>query len=226
MGCDIGRVIPSKVEPPRPKLNVTQIMHDWAVDTDPDWVRNLAFDLGVTFESLVALGATWCHEKNAWAFPMYDGWGEPIGIRLRASDGKKFAYPGSRNGLFIPNTKPQSVVWITEGPTSCSAALSLGLFSISRPSCSGSLDQIPIACKRLGVQRAVIIADNDLDKQRPDGTTWNPGVDSTQKLSELMKIPSCTFVPCAKDLRDFLKLGGTRELIEATIRNLIWRQPK
>jgi hypothetical protein len=208
-----------------PKLNVTKLMSEWMYKTKAEWIGNLASDLGVSYGSLISLGCAWCQECKAWAFQMVNGYGEPVGIRLRKSNGKKFAYPGSHNGLFIPHMQPQSTAWITEGPTSAAAAITLGLYPISRPSCNGSLAEVGIACKRLGVRRAIIVADNDEDKLRPDDTTYNPGVDSSEALQNMLPIPSVIWVPPAKDIRVFLQLGGTAEIIHSTIRNLIWKQP-
>jgi len=220
---ETSRVQPVTQEKVKAKLNVTELMREWKSNTLPEWIDQLATELGVSRVSLVALGVAWAAEHRAWAFPMFDGYGEPIGIRLRTIEGRKLAVAGSRNGLFIPEMPAARTAWITEGPTSAAAAITLGLFPVSRPSCSGSLGDVPIACRRLGIQRAVIVADNDRDKSMPNGSTWNPGVGSTVKLAEIMKIPTCVYVPPAKDIRDFLRLGGTAEMIHATVKNLVWR---
>ena len=208
-------VPPIKPEPPKPKLNVTELMAGWRKRTEPDWIRNLAFELGVTYQSLTALGVAWCHEWKSWAFPMFSGWGEPIGIRLRASDGSKFAYRGSHNGIFLPKMEPQATAYLPEGPSDCAACISLDLFPIGRPSCNGSLPEVTIACKRLGMRRAVIVSDND-----------DPGINGSLALQKALSIPSVIYCPPCKDIRAGLSLGLTRELIEGTIRNLVWHQPK
>lgn len=214
MGSDIEHVTPLPPEPPKPKINVTELMRDWRKRTEPDWIRNLAFELGVTYQSLTALGVAWCAEWKSWAFPMFSGWGEPIGIRLRAKDGSKFAYRGSRNGIFLSNLQPQSVAFCCEGPSDSAACISLNLFPIGRPSCNGSLSEVVTACKRLRIQRVVVVSDND-----------DPGVNGSQALQNLLHIPSVIFVPCAKDLRAAVRFGLTAELVQSTIKNLIWKQP-
>jgi hypothetical protein len=212
-------------EPAKPKINVTELMREWRAEDCVIFVHKFAEHLGVSYGALMALGCVRVPHYRAFAFPMTNGWGEPIGIRLRNFQGKKWAVPGSHNGLFIPQMQPQSTAWITEGPTSAAAAITLGLYPISRPFCNGSLVEVGIACKRLGVQRAVIVADNDDDKLRPDDTTYNPGVDSSEALQNMLPIPSVIWVPPAKDIRVFLQHGGTAEIIHSTIRNLIWKQP-
>jgi len=208
-------VPPPQIERPKPKLNVTQLMREWAGQTKPEWIRNLGFKLGVTYQSLTSLGCAWATRYKAWAFTMFNGWGEPVGIRLRANDGSKFSVTGSHNGLFIPKMESQRLAWITEGPSDSAACITLGLFPIGRPSCNGSLDQVVIACKRLGVQRACIVSDND-----------TPGINGSLALQNILPIPSVVYTPPAKDFRDGIKLGLTRELIESTIRNLVWKNPQ
>ncbi len=212
---EIDHLPSPKPEPPKPKINVTELMRDWRKRTEPDWIRNLAFELGVTYQSLTALGVAWCAELRSWAFPMFSGWGEPVGIRLRANDGSKFAYRGSRNGIFLSNMQPQSIAWCCEGPSDSAACISLGLFPIGRPSCNGSLPEVVTACKRLRVQRVAIVSDND-----------DPGVNGSQALQNLLHIPSVVYVPCAKDLRAAVRFGLTAGLVQSTIKNLIWKQPK
>lgn len=89
--------------PQRPKIDVRIIMQAWAEKTTDAMIDNLAGQLGVTSESLREIGAVWSAEHKAWAFPMRNGNGEPIGIRLRNEAGRKWAVEGSHAGLIIPN---------------------------------------------------------------------------------------------------------------------------
>ena len=41
------------------------------------------------------------------------------------------------------------------------------------------------------------------------------------RILEVLK-ESCVYVPPAKDLREFVRLGGTRAMIENTLNNTIW----
>jgi hypothetical protein len=54
-------------------------------------VGRLGRELGLTAESLRQLGVGWSAEHRAWSFPMTDGRGNVVGIRLRTPRGRKFA---------------------------------------------------------------------------------------------------------------------------------------
>lgn len=195
------------------QLNCSRLIMEWAAETSIDALDDFAVRLGVSVDALAALNACYAHQHRAWAFPMLDGHGSPVGIRLRADDGRKWAVKGSKQGIFLPEIEPQKTVFVCEGPTDTSAALSLGLYAIGRPSCNCGGLEIKTACKRLGVTRAVIVADND-----------TPGLQGAEKIKGELKMPSCIYVPPAKDLRQFLALGGTKLMIENEIRHTVWRK--
>lgn len=189
----------------------------------------LAAELGVSQSSVVLIGAAWSAVHKAWAFPMRDGDGKVVGIRLRESSGNKYAVTGSQSGIFMHDCFPAKsdkklAAYLPEGPTDTMALISLGFFAIGRPSCNSGGEYIKHALKRLGIHRAVIVADNDELKTRPDGTTWRPGIDGARKLKRELDIASCIWMPPApfKDLREFYRNGGTREMIESEINKKIW----
>lgn len=75
----------------------------------PAMVNDLADDLGVTPGSLRDLGIGYVpavefksgiNTAGWWAFPERDHKGEVVGLSLRAKDGRKVMYPGSKHGLF------------------------------------------------------------------------------------------------------------------------------
>lgn len=201
-------------ERPMPIINVPELMARFS-RASPSWrVEALAKDLGVTVAALMALGCAWASEYKAFAFPMRDSGNNQIGIRLRDSNGRKWAVTGSHQGLFIPQCDRDKVLWIFEGPTDTAAALTIGLFGIGRPSCSGGVDQLKQFMKRNRFSRAVIVSDLD-----------DPGIRGAGTLQEHLPIPSCLLVPPAKDIREFVQFGGTKELIESMTNNLIWKQP-
>lgn len=202
------------VQREQPSINTTAIMRRWVDRTPSSKVVALANSLNLSPLSLIELGAAWADEYSAWAFPMKDGYGEPCGIRLR-SETRKWAVTGSRQGIFLPETRPQSTAYVCEGPTDTAAALSLNLFAVGRPSCSGGDAQIVTAFKRLGIDRAVILSDND-----------SPGLLGAQKLCAALSIPTVIMVPPAKDIREFLRLGGTAEVLESITNALVWNVPK
>lgn len=201
------------VEAP-PKINVTQIMHEWREKTQPEWIAKLGLQLGVSAVALASLGCAWSALHRAWAWPMYDGYYEPVGIRLRTSEGKKFAVTGSHQGLFLPATKPGRELMICEGPTDTSAALSVGMFAIGRPSCLGCEGFVNDFIRTAGVTRVIVCADAD-----------TPGQNGADKLQSALSVPSIIWTPCAKDIRDAVRNGLTAPIITAMTKDLLWKQP-
>lgn len=196
--------------PPIPGLNVPQLINRWGLETSIAKLEAFAGSLGVTRASLEALDAVWAYDRRAWAFPMRDGAGNQIGIRLRTEDGQKFAVKGSRNGLFIPSIVPHRTLYVCEGPTDTAAALTIGLYAIGRPSCNCGGPELKNAARRLGVRNLVVVADND-----------EPGRQGAVKIIKDVGLPSVIWTPPAKDLRQFVQAGGTRQLIENELRHLI-----
>lgn len=204
-------VRPHKTLPPL--TGGKKMISGWLKETSQDALQSFAALIGVDCASLAALSAAWAERHRAWAFPMMDAYREVIGIRLRAEDGRKWAVLGSRQGLFIPDIDlpADHVAYVTEGPTDTAAAVSIGLFAIGRPSCSCGTDIIRTFCRLSGIQRLVMVADND-----------KPGIDGAKKIAADLHVPHVIFIPPAKDLREFVQAGGTRQLITSSIRNLVW----
>ena len=65
---------------------------------DPRGICRLASELGLSVVSLQRLGVGWAQEYPAWTFPMADGQGDTLGIRLRFADGRKLSVKGGREG--------------------------------------------------------------------------------------------------------------------------------
>ncbi len=208
--------LPVYTPPPRiqPRPNLQTLWQRWEKETDYQLIDGLAMSLGVDLDALQAVGCVW--NGRAYGFPMRDAERALIGIRLRAPDGYKFAVTGSRAGLFIPERYPYCIddatIYITEGPTDLAAAMTLGLRAIGRSSCLGQEEFIQAYLAKQKPRRVVIIADND-----------GPGFRGAQKLQSLIKTRSCLFLPPAKDLREFAALGGTANLIESSISDLVWK---
>lgn len=198
---------------PRP-IDVPRLILSWAAKTPVDALQGLAKRLGVSEAALAALNAVWAECYSSWAFPMRDGFGNMVGIRLRSSTGRKFAVTGSKQGIFLPVTDRQSVVYICEGPTDTAAALTLGLFAIGRPSCNGGLLEIRAACRQMQIYRAVIVADHD-----------DPGQKGARILGQKLGLRHVIWTPPAKDIRDWLNLGGTRLAVEDDLKDLVWQKP-
>ena len=153
---------------------------------------------------------------------MRDGEGHICGIRLRRPDGSKFAVMGSKQGLFIPCMQlTKGFVWLVEGPTDVAAMIDIGIYAIGRPSCSGGVNEVIATIRRMKIERAVVVADNDQDKELA-GRKYNPGFDGGRRLAEQLPIPHCIMsFPC-KDAREFKNLGGSMEQLTALADNQIW----
>lgn len=203
--------IPFKKEEPRPTIDVFAMMKEWSLKTKPEWLWQLAEGLGVKASALMELRVAWAAEHRAWAWPMRNGLGAFVGIRLRNNEGRKWAVTGSKSGIFLPFCIPQKAAWICEGPTDTAAALSLGLFAIGRPSCSGGTNEILAVIKRLEVRECVIIADNDA-----------PGLVGAELLSKQLPIPNCIITMPGKDLRQSVNDGLTAEVLENMVKQTRW----
>jgi hypothetical protein len=195
-----------------PVINATKLMREWLAATAPAALDDLATELGLSTPSLTAMGAAWAAPHAAWAFPMSDGHGNVTGIRLR-NETCKFAVRGSRQGIFLADVPSQKILFVCEGPTDTAAAVELGLFAVGRPNCCCGGSEIRIYARRLTVARVVIVSDND-----------KPGLDGARKVGAELKLPFAIYVPPAKDLREFVRLGGTRAMIENTLRGTLWSQ--
>ena len=204
------RLLPPPFRPQPPALNATKLHREWRAATSQEALEGLASELGVSAMALNALGAAWAPQHAAWAFPMHDGYNNIVGIRLRSAQGK-FAVRGSRQGIFTATVSPQPVLFVCEGPTDTAAALDLGLFAVGRPNCCcGGLD-IKLFHRRYQITRAVIVSDND-----------KPGLDGARKVGTELQLSFAVYVPPAKDLREFVRFGGTATMIENTLKSALW----
>lgn len=212
----VRRAAAPKIEPRPININWASMVREWKRQTTEDQVERLAQSLGVTFDSLARLDAAWARNYGAWAFPMRDGRERIIGIRLRKPDGFKFAVNGSRSGLIIPSDVAEGAeLWITEGPTDCAAGLALGFPTIGRPSCNSCEDMVFEFIRHKRIRRAVIVSDND-----------GPGKAGADKLQTGIPCPSLLWIPPTKDLREFVRQGGTAEIVRSLTRDLVWYYPK
>jgi hypothetical protein len=123
----------------------------------------------------------------------------------------KFAVRGSRQGIFLASVRPQKTLFVCEGPTDTAAAVELGLFAVGRPNCCCGGPEIRVYARVKQCSRVVVVSDND-----------KPGLDGARKVGGELKLPFALYVPPAKDLREFVRLGGTRAMIENTLKSTLW----
>ncbi len=184
----------------------------WGDKTTDDQVNTLARSLGVKRQALRALGACWAWPHEAWGFPMFDGKEDFAGIRLRSDVGEKWALRGSRQGIFLPDMVVPEETLVVEGPTDTAAAVSMGLHAIGRPSCTGGAREIGTFCRRRGIKRVSVLADND-----------GPGIKGARTLCGQLGVRARVVVLPAKDLREWLCRGATRRAVEACLAAHGWR---
>ena len=201
-----------------PTLNADAFIASCKAHTKPEMLVLLAHTLGVTSQSLNSLGCVWSVKHGAWAFPMLDSDGEAIGVRLRFQSAEKRAVTGSRGGLFYSDDLPENdCCLVVEGPTDCAAGLTLGFWTIGRPSCNSGNDLIPPMMRRLGLHRAIIVADRDEIK---NGV--RAGIQGADRLSKEIGCKHVICVPPTKDLLEFLKRGGTKLWIDNDVNKMTW----
>lgn len=197
-----------------PQVNVTKVLNEWCRLEPNHRLEQLATVLGVSNQSLRALQCTRAPYKGmVWGFPMKDGYGNRIGIRLRSIDGAKWAVKGSQAGIFIPDLRPQSRMLVVEGPTDTAAGVDLGFYTVGRPSCSGGVTHVVDHVKRARIKDVVIVADND-----------EPGIKGAAELQRWLRVPSCVLLLPTKDLREFCRIGD-KSTLDSMIEQLVWTQP-
>ena len=191
---------PSKPEPRRPPIDWLSLCSEYRAALQP---YEVAHSLGVTVDSLDRLWAGWSRKYSAVTFPMRDGKMRIVGIRLRRPDGRKFAVPGSRNGLFIPSGRVPNEIWVPEGPTDCAAVLSCDKYAIGRPSNTGGLLDLVHFITEARPNRVIVLVDNDPPGSKARAATLEGAMQLIEALphgmAELKRPP-----PQFKDAREWL----------------------
>ena len=204
------RPAPRARTPEPPAVDFTSRWRRWQERTDHYHLDGFAMSLGVDTDALKALGCAWTGSE--WAFPMKDEGGRVIGIRLRDERGRKWAVRGSKSGLFIPEGQtPAECLYVVEGPTDAAAALTLGLSVAGRASCAGGEEMLAAYVRRAGARRVLIIADADA-----------AGLRGSERLKAALRTPAVVWTPPCKDLREFVRAGGSAAVIQSATRDLMW----
>lgn len=215
--------------PPPPSSVASRLfsaaMYHSRLDDDHVMTDALAVSLGVDVTALARLEPRYDRHNRAYAFPMRNGDGDMVGIRLRALDGSKRAVKHSKAGLFYDAAVTEArEVWVCEGPTDTAAAMTLGYVAVGRPSCLGNTDDLRVLFKRWGVRRMVVVADNDEAKRRPDNSLWYPGREGAMMLVKAMGgVEYKLLMTPTKDIRKWVCNGVTRRECDDVVTVLKWR---
>ncbi|MEM9066273.1 MAG: hypothetical protein AAGB51_12375 [Planctomycetota bacterium] len=196
---------------PKPRtIDAPAIMGRMQAEIDEQWTERYADSLGLCRTALERLGIGRAFNGDA-AFPMRDGYGITVGIRLRKITGQKYAVTGSRSGLFYAG-RPKDIsgqVYITEGPTDTAACGVLGLTAVGRPSCSGGAGKLADLFRESGPVERIVVADRD-----------GPGRDGARMIARALGRCKIITPPSPfKDMRDWVQGGATRRIVEYAAQN-------
>ena len=199
---------------PTSRADLPELADRYRAAANSEQLIRLAGNLGLSVDSLERLGAGWAADHRAWSFPMTDTAGQVRGIRLRRSDGFKFAVKGGRDGLFIPaGLDPADIpLLICEGPTDTTALLDMGFGDvIGRPSCTGGTRLIVEHVTSNKPTEAVIVSDADA-----------PGLRGANALASVLVayVPTVRVIQppdAINDARAWLRAGATRQDVQIII---------
>lgn len=200
---------------PAPRDDLERLCARFQTTVNPTALEELSRSLGVQSESLDRLGIGWSAGHGAWSFPMTDGNGNVLGIRLRRPNGFKFAVTGGREGLFVPvglENSAHGLLLVCEGPTDVAALLDMGFTAVvGRPNCAGGtrlLVELVMKRKRPDV---VVVADAD-----------GPGQRGAANLASMLVAyaPTVRIIRPPKGIKDarvWLQAGGRHDDVLRTI---------
>lgn len=197
----------------------------------PGRLQHLAGKLGLGAAALTRLRVGWASradlaatgtglrgdDDGAWSFPMEDGAGNVVGIRLRAVGGGKFAVRCSDGaGMFVPHQPPLGPglhLLLPEGPTSAGALLQLGFAAVGRPNCRAGIEHLRVLIRRLQPARVVVFGDNDEQFNETRGVVEWPGRDGAAAVAANLAVACRDVVvalppPGIKDARAWVLAGA------------------
>lgn len=178
----------------------------------PQMYDRIARHLNVTVESLQRLRVGWSYEHDAMTFPMRGDTDHVIGIRLRNIKGRKWAIPGSRNGIFIPRQlSGKGPLFVVEGPTDTAALLSLGFDAIGRPSDTAGANLIVWWLMQQPRRHLVIALENNEPESAADENAKRGAGDLKARCYYKDCVETVTVWRCdkAKDVREWINEGAT-----------------
>ena len=209
----VHRIVRSDPKPSTPRALFDAMAEMLRRNMRPDALEHVAGLLGLPSGALERLGVGWSPSHQATTWPMRDADGAVIGIRLRCPrTARKWAFTGSAAGLFfdplaMSERAPGGRLWVCEGPTDCSALLSIGLDAVGVPSAGGAVDLVVALARRFKPAEVVIVADGDDAGQR-----------GAERLRDALLIVSPARIvnppKGLKDARAWVGSGADREAFE------------
>lgn len=172
-------------------------------------IQDLAEQLGVTCNSLNAIGVGWCMSNDCWTFPERNGKREICGIVRRFNDGTKRAFAGGHRGLTLPKgfDEAEGTLYICEGASDVSAALSHGMRAICRPAAHSGFDDLAVLLREFPDAIMVVADTVSLAPARKEQSGW-PG--------------SCPTHPEPKSIQMKVFLNRREHAVVSTAANIEW----
>lgn len=172
-------------------------------------IQDLAEQLGVTCDSLNAIGVGWCMSNDCWTFPERNGKREICGIVRRFNDGTKRAFAGGHRGLTLPKgfDEAEGTLYICEGASDVSAALSHGMRAIGRPAAHSGFDDLAVLLREFPDAIMVVADTVSLAPARKEQSGW-PG--------------SCPTHPEPKSIQMKVFLNRREHAVVSTAANIGW----
>lgn len=193
-------------------------------------IEPLSVSLGVSCGSLWTLGVgkavNWC--DGTYSFPMRDATGKVIGIHLRNSEGKKWCVYGSQLGLFYdPIAHQAERIFVCEGVSDAATLLDMDFTPIGRPSNTAGLNYLKTMIR---ATRPDVVITAELDGKGGERNLMNnPGEVGAELCAEaLLGIAKSVRIIAplkGKDMREWKKLGATRNTVLSVVQNTPeWRR--
>lgn len=222
---------PPCFKPVAVNINAVDIARRYQEAMTAETYADLAETLGVTEDSLMALGVGKADQylDGTYAFPMRDDRDQIVGVRLRNKDGHKWAVYGSKQGLFYGSIEADDTIYVCEGPTDAAALISMGVTAIGKPSCSAGDELLVSIIRKVRPEMVVVVSDVDhhagkcnfCDKDfcqhcRPGQFGAEKTARSVAAIGASVKV----IEPInAKDIRQWYNRGGTKAGLRAIVQN-------
>lgn len=214
------------VQRSRPKRSTTEMTalakQCWCELTN-DKLKLLAFQLGVSADSLQLLRLGWSNDRHAYSFPMRDASGQVCGIRYRCElSGKKFSEVGGSEGMFYLPPALADYLVIVEGASDAAAVMTVGFSSvIGRSNNVGNVEQLLSIVRGHRFNQIVIVPDNDEPGQR--------GADAlvSEFIANQLSEPTLLHLPVGlKDCRACVQQKKNARWLQSTLARLTQFNPK